>query len=200
MEYFNGYLRGPFAAFCARKGWEQRRDRAQDAAAFAAIPHHPSYVAPGDRQHHMRQVQVRFFALRGSCLYTRTDLGSAVGLGFWICSIIYQHHLCAQALTGQLLQGQLELQAQVQNYITSQISIQTELLTVRVAPFCGLGSKDKAFLLRPRPLTFLNQPKTNTNRTWSNRASGHSSPRPSSPPAPTTASSSSSSSSSSPCR
>lgn len=60
IEYFNGYLRGPFAAFCARKGWEQRRDRAAgDAAAFAAIPHHPSYVAPGDRQHHMRQIQVR---------------------------------------------------------------------------------------------------------------------------------------------
>ncbi len=34
----------------------------------------------------------------------------------------------SQALTGQLLQGQLELQAQVQNYITSQIAIQGELL------------------------------------------------------------------------
>lgn len=40
--------------------WEQRglNSRA-DLAAFAAIPHHPDYVAPGDRMHHMRQVQVR---------------------------------------------------------------------------------------------------------------------------------------------
>lgn len=58
MEYFNGYLRGPFASFCARRGWEQRDGGRGDAAAFAAIPHHPSYVAPGDRMHHMRQVQV----------------------------------------------------------------------------------------------------------------------------------------------
>lgn len=40
--------------------WEQGglNSRA-DLAAFAAIPHHPDYVAPGDRMHHMRQVQVR---------------------------------------------------------------------------------------------------------------------------------------------
>lgn len=78
IQYYNGFMRGPFAAFCARRGWEQKRDRKEDAAAFATIPHHPSYVAPGDRQHHMRQVQVRMCVCEGT-----TDSGVILYLGFF---------------------------------------------------------------------------------------------------------------------
>jgi hypothetical protein len=49
-----------------------------------------------------------------------------------------------QALTGQLLQGQLELQAQVQNYITSQIAIQSELLNVGLMDLGCIAECDRA--------------------------------------------------------
>ncbi|KAM3568995.1 hypothetical protein VYU27_008899 [Nannochloropsis oceanica] len=68
VEYFNGYMRGPFASFCARREWEHERgsEGATGGGVEGILPplfahgHRrlPLPMSGGSRQHHLQQVQM----------------------------------------------------------------------------------------------------------------------------------------------
>jgi len=67
-QYFNGYMRGPFASFCARREWEHERgsEGATGGGVEGILPplfahgHRrlPLPMSGGSRQHHLQQVQM----------------------------------------------------------------------------------------------------------------------------------------------
>ena len=67
-QYFNGYMRGPFASFCARREWEHEREAegGMGGGVEGLLPPlfahgHRRLAMPlsgGSRQHHLQQVHM----------------------------------------------------------------------------------------------------------------------------------------------